>query len=57
MHRVDALSATALMFAFGAVPIVMFGGSALIRSTSPRSRRSRGSGRRSSLPFRRGPTS
>jgi len=31
MHRVDALSATALMFAFGAVPIVMFGGTAIAR--------------------------
>jgi len=29
MHRVDALAATALMFAFGAVPIALFGGSAL----------------------------
>lgn len=31
MHRVDALAATALLFAFGAVPIVLFGGSALVR--------------------------
>jgi drug/metabolite transporter (DMT)-like permease len=31
MHRVDALAATALMFAFGAVPIALFGGSALAR--------------------------
>ncbi len=29
MHRVDALAATALMFAFGAVPIALFGGSAV----------------------------
>jgi len=31
MQRVDALAATALMFAFGAVPIVLFGASALVR--------------------------
>jgi drug/metabolite transporter (DMT)-like permease len=31
MHRVDALAATALMFAFGAVPIALFGGCALAR--------------------------
>ena len=31
MHRVDAMAATALMFAFGAVPIALFGGSALAR--------------------------
>ena len=31
MHRVDALAATALMFVFGAVPIALFGGSALAR--------------------------
>jgi len=31
MHRVDALAATALMFAFGAIPIALFGGSALTR--------------------------
>ena len=31
MHRVDALAATALMFAFGALPIALFGGSALVR--------------------------
>ena len=29
MHRVDALAATALMFTFGAVPIALFGGSAV----------------------------
>lgn len=29
MHRVDALAATALMFAFGTIPIALFGGSAL----------------------------
>jgi len=31
MQRVDALAATALMFAFGAVPILLFGGTALVR--------------------------
>ena len=31
MHRVDALAATALMFVFGALPIALFGGSALAR--------------------------
>ena len=31
MHRVDALAATALMFAFGTIPIALFGGSALSR--------------------------
>jgi len=29
MHRVDALAATALMFAFGTIPIALFGGSAV----------------------------
>ncbi len=31
MHRMDALAATALMFAFGALPIALFGGSAFAR--------------------------
>jgi drug/metabolite transporter (DMT)-like permease len=30
MHRVDALAATALMFVFGAVPIALFGGAAVL---------------------------
>ena len=29
MHRVDALAATALMFAFGTIPIALFGGAAV----------------------------
>lgn len=30
MHRMDAMAATALMFAFGAVPIALFGGATLV---------------------------